>query len=299
MKTKLEMMVAYLAGRQGETAELIRSELEDPTSEASRCLEAVRSRSRVVFSTDGLEMQDLIPRPSIRNRATAPGVARRRLVPLLFAASSAALVFIAVGTAWRAQNDRLRHLEAIQAQREARWGDRVNRLQAALLKWEAPSRRQTPGSKGPNSPEPTTPTPTDRSTSLALARIEARLGELGQRVGEGQPRQDPDDPRVAQLARDLDRLRQEMEIAGRASKQESQELSLAVREILHILRRLAMHSRAPEPMPVPVPTPFPPQGHEPGMGQGPGMTPRPGPVPGPGQMPGPGQPRLAPGRGNR
>jgi len=298
MKTKLEMMVAYLAGRQGETAELIRRELDDPTSEASRCLEAVRSRSRGVFSTGGLETQDLVPPPSIRNSATAPGVARRRLVPLLFAASAAALVFI-VGAAWRAQNDRLRHLEAIQAQGEARWGDRFNRLEAALLRWEAPSRRQTAGSKGPDSPELKTPTPTDPSTTLALARIEARLGELGLRLGEGQPRQDPDDPRVAQLGRDLDRLRQEMEIAGRASKQESQELSVAVREILHLLRRLAMHSRAPEPMPVRVPNPFPPQGREPGMGQGPGMTPGPGSVPGPAQMPGQGQSHLAPGRGNR
>ena len=300
MKTKLEMMVAYLAGRQGETAELIRRELEDPTSEASRWLEAVRSRSRGVFSTDGLETQDLIPPPSIRNRATAPGVARRRLAPLLIGASSAALVFLAVSAAWRAQDDRLRHLEAIQAQRrEARWGDRFNRLEAALLRWEAPPQRQTPGSKGPNTPELKPPTPTDRPTSLALARIEARLGELGQRLGEGQPRQDPDDPRVAQLGRDLDRLRQEMEIAGRASKQESQELSVAVREILHLLRHLAMHSRAPEPMPVPVPIPVPPQGHEPGMGQGPGMIPGPGPVPGPAQMPGQGHSHLAPGRGNR
>src|SRR5262249_22479043 len=149
--------------------------------------------------------------------------------------SSAALVFIVVGAWWRAQDDRLRHLEAIQAEREARWRDRVNRLEAALLKWETPSRRQTPAAKGPNSPELKAPAPSDPSTRLALARIEARLGELGQRLGEKQPRQDPDDPRVAQLAQDLDRLRQEIETAGRASKQESQELSLAVREVLHLL----------------------------------------------------------------
>jgi hypothetical protein len=299
MKTKLEMMVAYLAGRQGETAELIRRELEDPTSEASRCLEAMRSRSRRVFSTDGLETQDLIRPPSIRSRATAPKVARKRLAPLVVAASSAALVIIVVGVAWRAQDDRLRHVEAIHAEREARWTDRFNRLEAALLKWEAPSRRQTPGAKGPNAPELKTPAPSDPPTSLALARIEARLGELGQRLGEKQPGQDPNDPRVAQLAQDLDRLRQEIETAGRTSKQQSQELSVAVREIVHLLRRLAMHSRAPEPMQVPVPIPFTPQGHEPGMGQAPGMVPGPGQVPGPAQMPSQGQSHLAPGRGNR
>ena len=73
MKTKLEMMVGYLAGRQGEAAELIRRELEDPTSEASRWLEAVRSRSRGVFVADSLEGPAPISTPSIRGRANAPG----------------------------------------------------------------------------------------------------------------------------------------------------------------------------------------------------------------------------------
>jgi hypothetical protein len=299
MKSKLEMMVAYLAGRKGDGAELIRRELADPTSDASLCLEAMRSRSRGVFGADLPAMPGPIPSRSIRNGATQRAMAGRRLPSLFVGASSAALMFIALSMAWRSQDDRFRHLEATLGRRDTRWGDRFDRLEAAVARREPPSKVQPVSSNRPNLQELKPTTQADAPTTLALARIEARLGELGQRVGEGQPRQDPDDPRVAQLARDLDRLRQEMEIAGRASKQESQELSLAVREILHILRRLAMHSRAPEPMPVPVPTPFPPQGHEPGMGQGPGMTPRPGPVPGPGQMPGPGQPRLAPGRGNR
>ena len=99
MKTKLEMMVAYLAGRKGEAAESIRRELEDPTSEASRCLEAVRSRSRGVFvpgSTEGLDIvatrpgrlpeePRLIPPRPNGNRPTAPAprVSRRRLARIL------------------------------------------------------------------------------------------------------------------------------------------------------------------------------------------------------------------------
>jgi hypothetical protein len=299
MKTKLEMMVAYLAGRKGEAAESIRRELEDPTSEASRCLEAVRSRSRGIFGADFPEMPEPIPSRSIRNRATARGMAGRRLPSLLFGASSAALVFIAMGTAWRAQDDRLRHLEATLARGEARWGDRFNRLEAALTKREAPSQRQPASSNGPNLQELKPPTPTDWPTSLVLARIEARLGELGQRLGEGQPRQDPDDQQVAQVRRDLDRLRQEVESAVRASKQESQQLSAAVREILELLRRLTMRSRATEPMQVPLPIPFPPQGHEPGVGQGPGMISGPGQVPGQAQMPGQDPFYRAPGRGKR
>jgi hypothetical protein len=298
MKTKLEMMVAYLAGRQGETAERIRRELADPTSEANRWLEAVQLRSRGLFSADLPKPQDLTPPPSIRSRSTKPGVARRRLPPLLWGTVSAALVFIAVGAAWWAEDDRLRHLEATLARREARWGDRFSRLESALASREGPPQRQTPSAKGPNSQERAPSNPGDRPMSLALARIESQLGELGQRLGDGRPRPDQDDPQVAQLRGDLDRLKQEVEIAGRASQQESQELSVAVREILHLLRRLAMHSRATEPIPVPVPIPVPAQGHEPGVGQGPGM------ITGPGQGPGQAQMhkvpyQMAPGRGNR
>jgi hypothetical protein len=220
------------------------------------------------------------------------------MAALLFGTSAAALVLLVVGATWRTPENRLRHLEAILARQEARWRERFQLFEAALTRREAPLQRQTPSSRGPNSPELKPPNPGDRPTSLALARIEARLGELGQRLGEGQPRQDQDDQRVAQLRGDLDRLRQEVEMAGRASKQESQELSVAVREILHLLRRLAMHSRVPEPMPVPVPIPVPPQGPEPGVGQGPGMIAGPGQVPGQARMPKDHSP-MAPGRGNR
>ena len=46
MKTKLEMMAGYLAGRRDESADLIRQELGDPASEACRFLEAMREKSR-------------------------------------------------------------------------------------------------------------------------------------------------------------------------------------------------------------------------------------------------------------
>ena len=300
MKTKLEMMVAYLAGRKGEAAESIRRELEDPTSEASRCLEALRSRSRLAFGAAMPETPGPIPSRSIRNRSTARGTPWKRRASLLFGASSAlVVVFIAVGAAWRAQDDRLRHLEATVARREARWGDRFNRLEAALTRREAPSQRQPASSNGPNLQEPKAPTPADAPTSLALARIEARLGELGQRLGEGQPRQDQDDQQLAQLRQDLDRLRQEAASSVRASKQESQGLSVAVGEILELLRRLTMNSRATEPMQVPVPIPVPPQGHEPGRGQWPGMIPGPGQVPGQAQLPDQAHSNRLPGRGRR
>src|SRR5262249_3162830 len=156
--TKLEMMVRYLAGRQGEAAELIRRELADPRSEASRCLQVVRSRSREIFGAAPLEPWDSVASPAIPDQATPPGLARRRRLLPLFGASAAALVLIAVGGAWRAQEDRLRHLEAILARREARWGDRFDRLEATFARWEAPPKQSAPASMGPNSPAVQPPT---------------------------------------------------------------------------------------------------------------------------------------------
>jgi hypothetical protein len=299
MKTKLEMMVAYMAGRKGEAAESIRRERDDPTSDASLCLEALRSRSRRMFGANLPEMADPIPSPAIRWRMTAREKALRRFPSLLIGGSSAALVLIALGLAWRAQDDRLRQLEVTLARREAGWGDRFNRLEAALTRRETPSQTQSASSVGPKVLEPKPPTSVDTQTSLALARLEARLGELGQRIGEGQPRQVEDDQQVAQLRRDLDRLRQEVESAGRASKQESEGLSLAVGEILDLLRRLTMRLRATEPMQLPAPMPVLPQGHEAGFGQGPGMMHGPGQVPGQAQLPGQDHSYGATGRGKR
>src|SRR5262249_8986432 len=158
-----------------------------------------------------------------------------------------------------------------------------------FARWEAPPKQSAPASMGPNSPavQPPTPedgltqsalarlearldelgqrpTPADEPTRSALARLEARLGQLGQRPGEGLPRPDGGAPQLPQLRSDRDRLKHELESASRAGKQEIQELSLAVREVLDLLRRLAMQSRMPEPLPVPVPIPVLPQGRLPG-----------------------------------
>jgi hypothetical protein len=303
MKSKLEMMVAYLAGRKGDGAELIRRELEDPRSDASLCLEAVRLRSRRICGTELPVMQRPIPSRSIRKRVTTGGITQRRLPPQLLVVSSAALIFIALVLAWRAQNDQLRQLEATLARREARWGEHFARLEAALAKSKAPSQSQPIRSNAPTLPpqKPTTVAEVPTSTSLALARIEATLGELGQRLGERQPRQYQDDQQVDQLRRELDSLRQEVKIAVRASKQESQDLGLAIREILQLLRRLTMQSRATDSMqqipgsilPVPI------QGHGPGATQGPGMISGQPQVPGQAHMPGQDQSFRGANRGKR
>jgi hypothetical protein len=156
-----------------------------------------------------------------------------------------------------------------------------------------------PGAKAADSRELKPPTPADQPTNLALAGIEVRLRELGQRLEEGQAGRDRDGQGVAQVRRDLDRLRQEVELAVRASRQEGQELGAAVREILRLLRRRASQSGPMEMMPVPAPIPVAPSGPEPRVGPGPGMSPVPGSVPSPAQVPGTAHTQPAPGRSNR
>ena len=171
--------------------------------------------------------------------------------------------------------------------------------EAALMRREPPSQARPVSSNRPNPQELKPTTPVDGPTSLALARIEARLGELGQRLGEGQSRLDQGDQQVAQLRRELDGIKQEVTIAVQANKQGSQELSAAVREILQLLRRLMMQSRAMQPMQVPVPIPVPPHGHDPGQIEGTGVISGPAQLPGQAQMPGQDQSHRPPGRGKR
>ncbi len=287
MKTKLEIMVGYLAGRQGEDVESIRRELADPSSEASRWLEAVRrgrggssARARRRNGTssrlaraDRQRSRDSsqLARPAIGRPHQRPGCPGGDRHGSSRGASAAALVLLAVGAAWRAQDDRLRRLETILDRRETRWGDRFQHLEEALTKHEAPPQKQAPSPKEPSPREVKPPALLDGPTRLALNRIERKLGELEQRLGESRTSQDLADQQVADLRRDLDQLKQEVQTSSRA-----------VREVLLLVRRLATRIQGQQPMQVPVA----PQGTDPGFGRGPGILFGPGLIPNQGQMPG-------------
>jgi hypothetical protein len=297
MTTKLELMVGYLAGRQGKAAESIRREVEDPTSEASRWLEEVRRRSQAVSRTGSPKAQDLISPASMRNGMTTRRTRRKRLLPFLSGVSAASLVFIAMGVAWRAQDNRLLRLETMMTEREARWATRFDHLNEALTTRKAAPQGNTPGSKQSASPETKPPATVDGPMILALARIDARLGEVGERLREAQPSQNQSDPRIDDLRTEVERLRKEAETRAQSSRQESHELSMVVQEVLQLLRRLAMRPWGPGLMQVPVPEPL--QEHQRRPGQGSGLMPGTGPVPGQGQMPDQDHSLMDPGQGNR
>jgi hypothetical protein len=295
MKTKLEMMIGYLAGRQGESAESIRRELRDPASEASRWLEAVRLRSRTVLDVGRLEARSPNPTSRIGDGIPTRRPERKRRLMAILGASAAAIAFLGLAATWRAQEGRLTRLERMLGHQQARWDDRFNRLDTILARREMERPSQTSSSKVTTAREVIPAAPTGSLPELALARIEARLTEFGKRLEEAAPGQPQGDPMIDQLRRDVERLGQQAEARARASREELQSVNMVLQEVLQTLTRLALSSRGAEPMQVPVPIPVFPQGQLPGLGQGAGM------LPGPGQDPMSGQDasRAGPGQDNR
>ena len=296
MTTKLEILVGYLAGRQGKAFESIRRELENPSSEASRWLEAVQRRSQALSQLGSLVPRNVISAAPMRNGTTTRWSASKRLLPLLSGVSVASLLILALGISWRAQERRFLSLETMLAEREAQWGARFEHLNTVLTRRAMVPQANTPASKQPIAPEAKPSSAVDGPTVLALARIEARLGEVGERLKEAQPSPNQSDPTVDELRRDVERLRKEVETGAESNRQQSHELNLVVQQVLQLLRRLAIRPWGPDPMQLPVPEPIPEHQRRPGQGQG--LIPGTGQIPGQGLMPGQDHPRLDPGQGN-
>ena len=290
-------MVGYLAGRQGKAAESIRREFEDPTSEASRWLEEVQKKSQAVSRIGLPKAQDLISPDSMRNGMITRAPGKKGLLPFLSGVSAASLVFLAMGVAWQAQENRLLRLETMLTEREARWATRFDHLNEALTTRKTAPQGNTPGAKQSASPQAKLPATVDGPTYLALARIEARLGEVGERLRETQSSQNQSDPRIDELRRDVERLRNEMETRAQSSTQESHQLSMVAQEVLQLLRQLAMGPWGPGAMQVPMPEQL--QEHQRRAGQGPGLMPGAVPVPGQGPMLDQDHSLRDPGQGNR
>jgi hypothetical protein len=188
-----------------------------------------------------------------------------------------------MGLAWRTQDYRLLRLETMLSERDARWASRLEHLDEALKTRKVVPQGNTSGTNPSASADTKTTAKAPEPTVLALARIEARLGELGERLREAQPTQNPTDPGIDELRRDLERLRKDFEARAQSSGQESRELSMAVQEVLQLLRRLAMSPSGPGLMQFPVPEPLHERQRR--INQGSGLIPGLGPFPGQAQAP--------------
>jgi beta-lactam-binding protein with PASTA domain len=138
MKSKLESLVAYLAGHEDDDAEWVRHELADPASEASQFLAATQELSRDAFADHVLKWLGLPANlvgevPAITRRKMSPRATHLavRVLPWLL---SLAACFLAV-LVWI---DCRKHRHELEAALEAALAGRQEKAEAV----EAPNERQ-------------------------------------------------------------------------------------------------------------------------------------------------------------
>ena len=117
MTTKLEAVVGYLAGRDADPSLL--DELTNPSSEASRFLEATRTRSRA-----------LLEEPALPEKSIEPAPARNWLRRVGWASAAV----LAVGLTFWLVETRTRRLEAVLERANSDARSRSERIEAALTR---------------------------------------------------------------------------------------------------------------------------------------------------------------------
>jgi hypothetical protein len=233
MSTKLEAMVGYLAGRDGDPRLL--DELTDPSSEASRFLEATRTRSKALLA--GPDHLD------------EPRAGRSRPRGWLSFAGWALAGALAVGVAAWVVEARLRRIESTMVRREVEARAGAERIEAALARLAGP--RPSPD----NQPDP---------AGAALGRVEAGLGRL-ERTLEGlavEPEPPKLDPTLAEVRNELATLRRELSAGEKAAVRRAEELLASNHEVARLLRLLLDRSQpsAPAQELPPFPNPRPTNG---------------------------------------
>ncbi len=261
MRTKLEILVSYLAGRGVPSDGPIRGELGDPSSEAGLFLEELRERSRGMLDAGLPEVPDLWTTPLGRAEPGHPGRSRR-LLPALVACGLAATLLVALGLGWRAQEERVRRLEDALARRDAQWKERVGHLELALA-----ARDHLPPVKPPPAATPTTPPiapdPRGQASVLMLARLEDGLAKLDRRLKESEgPRIEPVTPTPAddQMRQDIEGLKQDFGARERALRDDLGELRSTLQGVIQVIRQLSAQTMMGGSMPIPYQVPFPAAG---------------------------------------
>jgi hypothetical protein len=247
---RLETMVGYLAGREGEDAAALRAELADPSSEASRFLESTRLRTWALIEEPPVAIEG--PSRSVRHR--------HRHLPFRAAmvAAVAASILLTAGVALWLGEARLNRLEATLALRETESRADARRIEAAL------ARAIDPPPKAVASPP--MPNPRPLPIEQALARVEVGLGRLDRRI-EGLDRQSPApapppiiapepapvgvDPAIAEIRREVAALRRELVASDQAGARQVMEIRIALQDVGNLLR-MALN-RPPMTIPVPIP----------------------------------------------
>jgi hypothetical protein len=235
MSTKLEEMVGLLAGRKVDPA--ILDELADPSSEASRFLEATRARSRALLKQPG-ETEDFERTRPIRQRGPW------RIAPAWPVVGFIILIVSAFGVV----DHRFRRLEASLSLRD-------HEARASGLRFESILNRLAEPGPRSNSPE------------TALKRIEDAVRRL-ERL-EGKPDSAMAELLSVQIRDELAQQRRELSVIEKAETRRLEEIQAAVHDAGRVLRLLLNRTPPLEPTGEPIPgfnPPRPSTGGEPRRG---------------------------------
>ena len=270
MRTKLDLIVDFLADRGDGATESIRRELNEPSSEASLFLERLRDRTR--------GMLDVIPprqeAPKTQRRGPAilpPPTARKSWVRSPLPLAAAATVLVAVGVAWNDQRGKIRTLEAADARREAEWRELTHKLEVARNEAIEKDRTlKTAASPAPKpAPETAPKRAPDRVPELLVARLEAGLAKLEDRLsnpGPDPPPANPDAPEseLEQLRRQVEILKSDLGSRDKSLSKDVKELRASLNQVMMWVRQLA---NTPNIQYIPVPEFIPvPQGPQNNLG---------------------------------
>ncbi len=228
MKTKLEAIAGYLAGREDGSAPL-RAELDDPSSEASRFLDSTRARSRALLA--GLTAPSAGVAPGPTPKSSHKGRAALGVLACL----------VAVAAPLWVGEVRARRLEArLERDRAASEAD-ARALEARLLK-------ALEALKPPPVPEP--PSSREPAIEAALGRLESALERYGKRLDglarsgsapapASAPTASPrTDTALADIRAELVLIRREAAANELAGGRQFQELRTIVQELNEVLRRV-------------------------------------------------------------
>lgn len=202
MSTKLEAVVGLLAGRKVEPALL--EELDDPSSEASRFLEATRARSKALFA------EPANPEPS---RPSRPGRSGPYAVAFLAIAS-----LVAVAAALHVIDRRFRLLEAELAARDLQAREDARRVVSILERLAEPR------------PEPGWVAPFEAN----LRRIEQEV----ETIKATPPLVPKADPSSARILEELGAIRHDLATAEKQAERRSEEVQAVVHDAARVMRLL-------------------------------------------------------------
>jgi hypothetical protein len=215
MTTKLDDLVGYLAGRDGEPRLL--DELAEPDSEINRFLEAARTKSRALIA----EPVASKARPKRSTVRTSNGIGLGIGIGLLLAALLVA--------GWSIDL-RLRQIEANQRDRDAEARASVDHLESAVN--QLLENHEEPGGFAP--------------INAAIARVDGSLEKLQRQIQEldraamvTRP-----EPVAAQVLENLTALRHEIAASEKAKMRQAEELQSSLHEVSRLLRLLVNRTPA-------------------------------------------------------